>query len=252
MKSDVLKPSPMIACKADLNKIDRYLWNVLYTKAYDHLKSKDVFEVSEQILLGYFPYETRNIEHLKAALKHLTGTLVEYNYLNKDKRNVWGCFTLLGSARLENGMCTYSYAPDLRKMLDNELMYAKISLLISQKFNSKYSLILYELTCDYQGIGKIPWMDLEHFRGLMGIQKEEYPRFNNLKAWVITPALNEVNEKSNWLLKLETKRTGRSISHIMFWIASNKNYQAEIPLFEPTNTNKIAQIKNQLKVNNHE
>lgn len=247
MKHEMVKPSPVIACKADLTKIERQLWNVLYAKAYDHLSIQDVFEITEQDLLAYFPYETRNIEHLKESLKQLTGTLVEYNILGKDKHNVWGCFTLLGSAKLEKGVCTYSYAPDLRKMLDNQLLYAKISLLISQRFASKYALILYELVCDYQGIGKTPWMDLAHFRALMGIRKGEYSRFNNLKTWVIQPALKEVNAKSNWLLKIETRRTGRNISHVMFWIAANRNYQPESLLFQPTKKDQISKLKNMLE-----
>ncbi len=247
MKKDVIKPSPAIALKADLTLIERQLWNILFAKAYDTLKTQDTFTISEQDILAYFPYETRNTAHVKECLKRLVGTVVEYNYLDKDKSKVWGCFGLLSYSEMKKGVCTYSYAPKLREMLDDQLMYAKISLLISMRFSSKYALILYEIACDYRGLGKIPWMDLEHFRGLMGIEEGEYKRFNNLKSRVINPALKEINTKSDLLLKLEVKKEGKSISKIQFWIAQSKNIQPEFPLFEPTKEHKISKIKNMLQ-----
>lgn len=242
MKNIIYKPSALISIQADLPLIARQLWNILFIKAYEQLKTEEFHEITEQDILAYFPYETRNTEHLKEMLRRLITTLVECNIIGKDSTG-WEAFTLLANAELKDGICEFSFSPKLRKKLQNPVMYAKISLLISMRFTSRYALILYELACDFQNTGQTKWITIANFNKIMGVN---YTSFKHLNQDVIKPAIKQVNQ-SNLFVKLEKKKTGRSISHIKFHISKNTEMQGELPLWEPTKKQQASAIKNMLQ-----
>lgn len=223
MKDEVIKASGAIHIPHKLTLIQQQLWNVLLANAFHELKNKQVHEISEQELLDYFPYETRNTEHLKECLDVIVGTKVRYNILEKDKR-VWGVFTMLAQAKLEDGLCRWAYAPDLKEKLQDPLIYSKIKLLIQQRFSCKYSLTLYELCLDYVGIHEVPWLELSKFREYMGVELEEYKEYKELNKFVINKAIHEINKKSDLKVSLRVKRTTRKISHLKFKVERNPDF----------------------------
>ena len=246
MKDIVAKPSATIAIKADLNLLERQLWNILFAHSYQNLATQEVYEVSENILLSYLPYKTRNTEHLKKCLHRLVHTTVEYDYLGKDGRPGWCVFGLMSQAKLESGVCSWAYAPELRKLLNNPRIYAKISLLISQKLSSKYALILYELCLDYIGVRQTPWIDLKQFREIVGIKESEYKEWYELKRWVLSPAVNEVTKKADIQINFLTQRTGKRISHIKFLVEKKSNFQPDLTGFKPSKSDQVHVIKEML------
>ena len=60
MSDIMIKPSAMIAAGAKLSLIERSLWNILFKTAFNKLALDVMHEISEQEMLSYFPYETRN------------------------------------------------------------------------------------------------------------------------------------------------------------------------------------------------
>lgn len=223
MKDEVIKASGSIHIPHKLTLIQQQLWNILLGTAFHNLKTKQIHEISEQDLLEYFPYETRNTEHLKECLDVIVGTKVRYNILEKDKR-VWGVFTMLAQAELKNGLCTWAYAPRLNELLQDPKIYSKIKLLIQQRFSSKYSLALYELCLDYVGISEVPWLELSKFREYMGIETDEYPEYKDLNKWVTQPSIDEINTKSDLKVSLRVRRTERKISHLKFKVERNPDF----------------------------
>lgn len=244
----MIKPSAMIAAGAKLSLIERSLWNILFKTAFNKLALDVMHEISEQEMLSYFPYETRNTEHLKAALKRIVGTVVEYNVLGKDKQQMWGVFSLLGGAELKNGVCQYSYSLQLREKMNDKLIYAKISMHIAMRLVSKYSLVLYELAMDYVKIGETPWIDLARLRSIFGVNEGEYKEYKAFNRRTIQPALKEINAKSNLLIKVTTQRTSHAVSHLKFLIGYNPDYKHDVEVFEPTINDHKAQIINMLRV----
>src|SRR5918998_344526 len=97
-----------------------------------------------------------------------------WNVLDKDGTNEWGTSTLLASAIIKNGICEYAYSPHLRERLYNPSMYARISLSLQNKFESKYAQAVWELCLDYLGSGRehgeTPFISVEQFKKLMGIE----------------------------------------------------------------------------------
>ena len=52
--------------------------------------------------------------------------------------------------------------------------------------------------------------------------KESYRKnFNNLKKWIIEPAINELCNKDGWLIKWEAQKTGRKVTTLLFKFERN-------------------------------
>ncbi len=242
MKQEVIKASAAIHIPHKLTLVQQQLWNVLLAKSFHELDQKEEHELTEQDLLSYFPYETRNTEHLKDCITTIVRTVVEYNILGKDG-NEWGVFSMLAQGSLKNGVCRYAFSPELRRRLQNPAIYAKISLLIQQKFTSKHALSLYELAVDYLGVGETQWFELHQFREYMGIEAHEYKEYYDFNKRVIQTAMREINKQSDINVSLKTQRQHRKITHLKFLIAKKKDYQLKMPLFEKINVQKPSETK---------
>ena len=181
--------------------------------------------------LGYASHDS---EHLKETLKALVDCTVEWNVLGKDKKQEWGVASLLGSVRIKDGVCTYSFAAHLRYKLYNPRIYTKLNLRLQNRFTSRYALILWEVCFDYFDIarnqGETPFIPMETFRDLMGLEKDEYPLFKEFNRNVIKPAIQEINALTNFFIEIEPKRIGRKIGELKFRITRLK----EMPTVEPT------------------
>lgn len=247
MKKDVIKPRAAIQiANGSLTLIQRQLWNILFAKAFDKLKEEQRYSVTEKDLLSYFPYETRNTKHLKECLTALVGTVIQYNILENEEPE-WGAFTMLSHAKLKKGICSYSFDIELKERLLDPRIYAKISLMISQRFSSKYALILYEIGIDYHKINRTPLFNLSEIRDLLGIKKNEYPRYNNFNARVLKPALEEINDKSDLILSAHPERTGRKITHIQFLISKKDNFQIDLFEFAKDNEEGFKKLQDTVK-----
>ena len=64
----------------------------------------------------------------------------------------------------------------------------------------------------------------------MGLDKDEYPVFKVLNRDVIKPAIQEINELTNFFVEIEPKRIGRKICELKFRISRLK----EMPTVQPT------------------
>ncbi len=138
-----------------------------------------------------------------------------WDILDKDGSPDWGATALLAQVRIQGGICPYAYSPELRKLLYNPAMYARIDIDLQKRFASKYSLALWELCTDYLGAkrdyGETPWIQLTDFRQLMGIDAALYPSFKRVTEKVITPALAELNSLSDFRVTVEQQRRGRKV-----------------------------------------
>tara|TARA_R110002049_G_scaffold41475_3_gene124882 strand:- start:759 stop:1931 length:1173 start_codon:yes stop_codon:yes gene_type:complete len=167
-------------------------------------------------------FDSHNSAYLKAALKGLMETVVEFDVLEDDGETSWEAMVLLPYAKLKGGVCTYRYEPSLAEKLYHPDVYSKINLSVLREMKSAHALVLYENCYRYVDIAHTPWWDVDVFRKLMSVdQMTSYKQFKLLNRAVIQPALKEVNELSNIQLELETKRKGRSVTGLRFLIRPN-------------------------------
>ena len=233
--NEVIKASPAIQIQSKITHLQRRAWNVLLANAYNELPNTDIHHVSVSELARKLGYASNDIDHLKETLEALGACQVKWNLLNKDKKEKWGFANLLASAEIENGICTYAFAPHLRHQLYNPRIYTKLNLRLQNRFTSRYALILWEVCFDYfdadRDQGETPFIPLETFKSLMGLEETDYPVFKVLNQSVIKPAIKEINDLTDYLVEVESKRLGRKISELKFRIKRVKELPVQESLF---------------------
>lgn len=193
---------------------------MLLANAYDELPTQETHQVKVSELMEKLEFSSKNDEYLKGALKALVGCKVEWNVLDKDNKWEWGVTTLLAEARIKDGVCTYAYGPMLRERPHNPNIYARISLSMQNKFDSKHALALWELCLDFldkiNNYGETPFVPLERFRELMGVPDTMYPQFKEFNRRVIKEPIEEVNAKTDFHISVEYLRKNRQVTAVRF------------------------------------
>lgn len=227
-EKSVIKHSATIQITNRINLLQRRAWNVLLANAYDDLPRKEKHQLKIKELMSVLGHEkSENSNYIKEICKALIGCMVEWNILAKDGEHEWGASGLLAEVIIRGGVLTYAYSPTLRERLYNPAMYARISLSMQNRFNSKHSLAIYELCVDYfinkRGRGETPWILIADYRKLMGISPSEYPEFKKLNKWIIKDPLEEINQKSDLRVDAEYKKENRKVVALKLRICPHPN-----------------------------
>ena len=211
-----------IHISAKLSLLQRKLVNALLYNAYDQLLTAKEHQISSTLLSEIIGFDSHNTAYLKAALKGLVETTIEFDILEDDGTRDWKVSSLISEAGIRNGVCSYAFSATMAEKLYHPDMYSKINLSVLREMKSAHALVLYENCHRYLGIAHTPWWDVDVFRKLMSVdQMTSYKQFKLLNRAVIQPAVKEVNELSNVQIELETKRKGRSVTGLRFLIRPN-------------------------------
>ena len=233
--NEVVKASPAIQIQSKISLLQRRAWNVLLANAYNELPNQEIHRVSMVELAAKLGFDSKNEDYLKEVLRELRFCEVEWNLLNKDNKQIWGVAGLLASVEIEDGICTYAFAPHLRLKLYNPRVYAKLNLRLQNRFKSQYALVLWEICFDYfdtdRDQGETTFISLETFRELLGIESDEYPAFSIFNRAVIKPAINEINKETDYHVEVEQKRLKRRVSELKFRITKVKQIPIQESLF---------------------
>ena len=233
--NEVIKASPAIQIQGKITHLQRRAWNILLANAYNQLPNKDIHSVSVAELAAKLGFDSKNEEYLKEALRALRNCEVQWNILGKDKKQEWGVAGLLSEARIKNGICYYEYSHTMRQQLHNPRIYSKLNLRLQNQFKSQYALILWEVCFDYfdtdRDQGETPFIPLETFKELMGIEANEYRTFKALNQTLIKPAIKEINVLTDYYVEVEQKRIGRKVADLKFRITRVKQLPVQESLF---------------------
>jgi len=204
--------------KGQLTLLQRKISNVLLLNAYDELPTSGVSE--HRIRLGTLAanagFDSNDYQLLKEALEALVDLKIRWNILDEKNRLEWGISSFLAQAVIRDGVCRYAYPPALRKRLHNPEVYARINLLVQEKFTSSYALALYENTVRFRKVGTTGWVTLEHWRDLLGVGDGQHVEFKYLNRDVLKPAIAEVNERSDIHLDVKLMREKRRVVAMKF------------------------------------
>lgn len=141
--------------------------------------------------------------------------------MKSDDTNEFDKFHLIKTAKLRNGILTLKIDEDMKDFYLKLNWYTKYQLKNIMQFKSTYSFRLYELLKQYEGIGS-RLITIENLRIGLDIEKEQYPKYSNLKQKVINVAQNEINSKTDIAFDFEETKTGRKVTSIRFYIKTNK------------------------------
>ena len=233
--NEVIKASPAIQIQSKISLLQRRAWNVLLANAYNELPDKEIHSVSVVELAAKLGFGDGNQEYLKEVLKSIVDCKVEWNVLGKDKKEEWGVASLLAEVRIRDGICFYQFSHTLRLKLYNPRIYAKLNLRLQNRFKSQYALVLWEVCFDYfdteRNQGETPFIPLETFKSLMGLEETDYPVFKILNRDLIKPAIKEINDLTDYHVEVEQKRMGRKIAELKFRITKVKQIPIQESLF---------------------
>ena len=233
--NEVIKASPAIQIQSKITHLQRRAWNVLLANAYNELPNKEIHRVSVIELARKLGFNSHNEDYLKNTLEALVDCKVEWNVLGKDKEEEWGVASLLAEVRIRDGICFYQFSHTLRLRLHNPRIYTKLNLRLQNRFTSRYALILWEVCFDYfdtdRDQGETPFIPIETFKELMGIELDDYSTFKALNQRVIKPAIKEINGLTDYLVEVEQKRMGRRVGELKFRISKIKQIPLQESLF---------------------
>lgn len=188
-------------------------------------------------------------DNLKNSLIELNDIKIEFNYLNKDKNNVWEVTSLLSSARIVENINTveFEFSNMLREKILNPAIYTPLDIFLISKLKSSYAIVLYEFLRDYITSPAIPRLEIKEIRDLLGIKDNEYKLFQNFKVNVIDFAVKEINEKSDINCSYQLiKEHGNKYSYIQFKATRNVENPANeetLDLFALSGSEDAADLK---------
>ena len=216
--------------------------------AFDRLLIDDTHTMPLNDLMRLSGYDSGNLQHLKESIKAMATTGIEWNITGTDY-DEWGVAALLAGCQIINGVVHYGFYKPFVEKLANPKTYAKISIVTQSRLKKRASLALYELCLDYYSFkhqrGESPWLSLDTFRKLMGVDKKKYDTYKALSQFVIKPSINEVSKQTPLKIELQVKRQGRKIAFLKLVIRLNHAFkrpdiepkalndpQASLPLLE--------------------
>jgi len=229
----------------ELSLVERKIANILLLNAYDHLVPSDGSDARHSIPVAYLGHmvgwdESKNVTALKAALRSLQKTTVEFN-LMKDGKEAWESMSLLSYARLQDGLCTYGYVSELARKLHDPEVFATINVGVQKRFKGGYSLTLYENCVRYKTVKSTGWWDLDKFRRIMGAEAAMYDDFKRLSAFVVKKSAEEINQVSDIKVVPEYRRDGRKVVAIRFAVEENPQQSLFGP--NPLDDDELASIR---------
>ena len=132
-------------------------------------------------------------------------------------------FNWLVSVRVspKSGTVTYSIDKNLLPFYTSRAgTFALIELLDYMPLRGKYALLLYEFLSKWRAAGQV-YQSIPDLRAQLQVPEKKYPRIVDFLAWVVKPAIDEINDKATVSFKVKTteKRGGRGkLEGILFTI----------------------------------
>lgn len=163
--------------------------------------------------------------------------------MKNDDTKEFDKFHLIKTAKLRNGILILKIDEDMKDFYLKLNWYTKYQLKNIMQFKSTYSFRLYELLKQYEGIGN-RLITIDALRIGLDIEKEQYPKYSNLKQKVINVAQNEINPKTDISFDYEEVKTGRKVTSIKFHIKTNKDNNIAIDEVCATKVSKSSSEEN--------
>lgn len=193
-----------------------------------------LMEVSEELLYRDLPKTCKKIISRVIEVKQDNGNWEMFNIISSAKY-----ISKQGSLKLKINEDAWKYLLHLKELFSSYQLKNVLHL------DSKYSIRLYQLTKSnsYKGEWSI---ELDEFKEILKLNKKSYDLYGNIKLKVISPAIKEINEKTNMNIEVEELKMGRKVHTLKFKIKENS-----FPKLVYSNKDKVSKI-NPKSFNNFE
>ncbi|HAT1722254.1 TPA: RepB family plasmid replication initiator protein [Legionella pneumophila] len=172
-------------------------------------------------------FNSNNTQYLKESIDGLASLKIEWNLL-KDKVPTDISFlnlrVLHGAPTFyQDNTINFSFHKIMLDLLVNPSIYGTIDIDLQSEFESKYGHALYENSTRFINLQKNKIIQLDTFRKILGVPEHKYPSMRELTRNVISPSLEEVNDRANFVVSLEPIRVGRKVIGFEVLVQNKKN-----------------------------
>lgn len=135
---------------------------------------------------------------------------------------------LLGPAGVKEGRIYFDLYRSIRRQLARPEQYAFYSLRLSHRLKTLFSVTLYDLLLRDSYRKGTDWFSIPDFLAMVGKEDTkiyESEGFRAIKRYILTPALAEINGKTNLTVDYETRSVGRKVTALRFLIEKKENFR---------------------------
>ncbi len=125
------------------------------------------------------------------------------------------------------GAVTLTWSDDVLKYICQlKSRFTSYKLRNIAQLQSSHSIRLYELLMKFNATGERV-IYLDDFKSSLGIS-DKYPAFKDLNKWVIKPAIEELNQRSDLTIKFDTIKRGRTVAALVFEFKQSNQLKMDI------------------------
>src|SRR5450830_373551 len=220
-------------------------WNLLLKNAKeqnDEIKasgsrhlSGQTFRIDRITLMEQMGYTSTNRKPFKDALKAMQSLQATWDVLKADGNNQWTNCVLIPYISIDNEFVHYSFVEQIQPMLFESKIYSKLDLQQQRKLKLDAAIRLYDWVSRYKSnpgnlTASHEWQIWRHI--IYGeIDSNSYlTEYKIFKRDKLIPAINEINQETDLLLKLIEDRQGaRSIKNLQFLIQEKPKIDESMP-----------------------
>ncbi len=119
------------------------------------------------------------------------------------------------------GCITLKFSPDVKPYISQlNGFFKSYHLKQIARMKSTYSIRLYELLNQWRDSGK-RFFTLADFKEMLQIN-DAYDRYTDLRKWVIEPAIEEINDKTDLHVTFQPEKKSRKVVKLVFFFASQR------------------------------
>ena len=125
---------------------------------------------------------------------------------------------------------SYIFGEKFIKLVQESEIYTLIDCSSIFYFENKYSMAIYDFIASIYKIQTYHShkMTLLEFRKMIGLPKDKYPDFSELKRRIIDPSMEDIKSHvHNFSLRYDTERTGMKTTHIEFFFKNLRPQQTD-------------------------
>lgn len=209
----LLKSAHVIMAKerGSLELLDRKIFNFLLSRTISRNQdpSDNIHSVFVSDILKFIGHTSTDRLNQSMARLASVNILIDYVDNRGSKHSVLSHYLSYDLEHSETGQISFAFDKILMRFLANPKVFAILDLATVRGFRSDYAARLYEIMTLQFGKRHPEWTaTIDEFREIMAVG-QNYPRYNNLRARVIDPAVNEVNAAAPFSVIMTEKRGGR-------------------------------------------
>src|SRR5688500_11303885 len=194
-----------------LTLVDWRTYNLLLAFAWDRIDEDVEHVIPKSVLRGAH----KGNERLSDTIRRLMDAKIEVRIVRDGKRYLRRIHQLGTVDRPEDededGNVYYRFPAELREIIQQSSIFARLQTEVMFCFTSKYALALYEMV---QKRGNLKYRNTDDFsvdemRGLLGVHRGKLTEYADLRRKALIPAVQEVNAFSPYMVQLDAIRHGK-------------------------------------------